>query len=274
VTRQFHALERSLRDGPPDENGYVATPLELGGAMPGSPSASVAAPRGRRQALVPTSWLVAMIAVAIAFGGVAILRRPGDAGVTLPPPSPSPSPRPSGSGGPSPTAVSVPSLTETFVSPRNGFSVRYPLSWVVTAATTAWKPDTFLLDGNHALDQLGRAGDGRLLVASRRLGAGETEQSFVANFVCEYGGTVGCTTNLAAAPRLPIDGQSAYLDLNGVAAPADSKFSIPDIQFRAIVFAGDRIYDFKFHGNVDLAYFRAILATVRLDPAGAVDAGG
>ena len=277
MTRQFHALEKSLRDGPPDESGYVATPLELGRSSVGVRSRRAGpraitgplAPR-RRHALVPTSWLVAMIAVAVGLGGLALLGRQGGVGASAPPASPSPSARPFASAS-GPAAVAVPPLTRSFVSPRNGFSVSYPLSWVVTPATTTWKPDTFLPIGNHALDQLARAGDGRLVVASRRLVAGETEESFVANYVCEYGGSSGCATKLANAPRLPIDGQSAYLDGNGDPMPADSRFSIPDVRFGAIVFAGDRIYTFGLDGNVDLDYFRAILATVRLDPASGVD---
>ena len=51
----------------------------------------------------------------------------------------------------------------------------------------------------------------------------------------------------------------------------DSRISDRDIGFDALVFAGGRVYQIGFDGDVDLAYFKAILATVRLDPAQATD---
>lgn len=259
MTRQFHALERSLRDGSPDESGYVAIPVELGRSSSVVHSARLAAPR-RPQALIPTSWLVVMVAIALVLGGMAILGRPGDVGVHPPQASPG--------------AIPVPPLTETFVSPRNGFSVRYPRGWDVTPATTAAKPNTIVFFGSHALDQLVHAGEGRLVVSSRRLVADETEQSWIASFVRSFGSVGDCAQAPASAPRLPIDGRSGYLDIGGCPVPADERFSVPDVQFHVIVFAGGRVYEIGLDGNVDFAYFRAILDTIHLDPTSAVDGAG
>ena len=41
--------------------------------------------------------------------------------------------------------------------------------------------------------------------------------------------------------------------------------------FNAFVFAGDRVYQITLDGEVDLAYFEALLATMKLDPASAID---
>jgi hypothetical protein len=38
-----------------------------------------------------------------------------------------------------------------------------------------------------------------------------------------------------------------------------------------IVFAADRVYRIGLDGAVDLGYFEAILATLHLDPASAID---
>ena len=260
MTRQFHALERTLRNGSPDESGYVATSLELGGSTSVVRSARLAGPRGRRFVVLPTSWLVAMLAVAVALGGVAVLRQPGEVGV-----------KPSEG---SPRAIQIPPLSETFVSPRNGFSVRYPLGWDVTPATAAVKPNTIVPIGSHALDQLARAGEARLVASSRRLLADETEQSWIASFVRSYGSVGDCALAPADASRLPIDGRSGYLDIGGCPMAADSTISSPDIQFHAIVFAGGRVYEFGLDGDVDFAYFRAILETIQLNPASAIDGAG
>jgi hypothetical protein len=282
MTRKFHAMERSLRDGPPDESGYLAAPLVSGRPSPARTSVWRSGRdrlgpgnlHPRRQPLVPTSWLVAMVAVAIALAGFAVLGRPGDVGVNVRTPSASAGPRPTGRGSPRASGIPIPSLTATFVSPRNGFSVRYPLGWDVTPGTSDWKPNTLLFTGSGALDELARAGDGRLRVASRPLVAGETEQSWVATFVRSFGSVGNCAVAPVDAPRIQIDGHSGYLDTSGCAMPADSKFSIPDVQFNAFVFAGNRVYTIGLDGDVDFGYFRAILDTIRLDPASAVDAPG
>jgi hypothetical protein len=218
------------------------------------------APRGRPQVLIPTSWLVVVVAFALALGGIAVLGRAGDVGVN-PPQRSAP-------------AIAVPPLTEAFISPRNGFSIRYPLGWTVTPATTAMKPNTIVPIGSHALDHLARAGEARLVVSSRRLLAGETEHSWIASFVRSYGSVGDCALAPSDAPRLAIDGRSGYLDIGGCPMAADSTFAIPDVQFHAIVFDGGRVYEIGLDGKVDFAYFRAILDTMRLDPASAVDGAG
>jgi hypothetical protein len=277
MTRSFHALERSLRDGPLDESGYAAEAFELGSASAPAHTTRVRTLErvglvGDRRAprrLVPSFTTIATLALgaAIAVGGLALLGRmsrsgPGhDAGQ----PSPVVSPR-SGAA-----AIPVPPLTETFVSTRNGFSVNFPAGWTVKPATTSWPQNIFLPIGNSALDDLQRPGEARLTVASQRLGAGQTQDEWLAAYVRPYRGAKPCSTDLTSSPRIPIGGQSGYLATAGCPMPADTKFSVPDVQFEAFVFAGGRVYEISLDGNVDLGYFGALVATIRLDPSRAID---
>lgn len=277
MTRNFHALERSLREGPPDEAGYRADVLRLDATVAGDDGApglivrraSVGiAGRGRSQrALLPTSFLAAMLAVAVGLGGLAILGRYAGtgAGETSPPFSPS-AVGPPGSG-----LLAVPPLTETFISARHGFSVGYPAGWTVRAATTGWPPDIFLPTGNPAWDDLQRAGEARLEVASQRLATGQTEADWLAAEAPLYPGAQPCQTRAADSLRITIGGQSGYLTAAACPEPADRTFSSPDVRYSAIVFAGGRIYQIELDGRVDRAYFQAIVDTIRLDPASAVD---
>jgi hypothetical protein len=156
------------------------------------------------------------------------------------------------------------------VSTRNGFSVRYPAGWSTKSATASWLPNTFVPIGNSALDELKLRGVARLVVASQPLEPGQTEASWIASFGQQYY-LRRCSGDRAAWPRVTVDGRSGYLDLNACPLPADQKFSTPDVAFDVIVFAGDRVYRIGLDGVVDLGYFEAILATVRLDPASAID---
>jgi hypothetical protein len=185
---------------------------------------------------------------------------------------------PGGSGGPpqptesaSASPIPVPLLTETFVSTRNGFSVRYPEGWSTRAATTSWRPNTMVPMGSPAFDELKLQGVARLVVASQRLEAGQTEASWIASSFGQQYYLQRCIGDPAAWPRVTVDGRSGYLDLNACPLSADSNFSTPDVAFDVIVFAADRVYRIGLDGVVDLGYLEAILATVRLDPASAID---
>lgn len=283
MTGPLGELERSLRDGPPDEVGYrprlVAMP-------PGSrtPEVNQIVPLQRITGgtLVPRTrsapvwqYLAAVLVVAVSIAALGIVRTRLQFGVEGPG-SPSPSagsPSPSlqsSSGSPSPPIL-IPLLTQSFVSARNGFSLRYPNGWTVTTATAAWPANAFLPYGHPALDTLARPGEARLMVASQALANGQTEEQWLAAFFRPYTGGEPCGGTSATWPRLVIDGVSGYLDLADCPVPVDSRISDPDVGFDALVFAGGRVYQIGFDGDVDLAYFKAILATVRLDPAKAID---
>ena len=99
--------------------------------------------------------LVALAAVAVmvlAIAGLAVSRIAPDGGnVGGPPPGPtasaslSPSEAPSATA-PRPTTMVVPAMTETHVSARYGYSVRYPADWSVREASGEWWPPDWKLD--------------------------------------------------------------------------------------------------------------------------------
>ena len=162
-------------------------------------------------------------------------------------------------------------LTQTFTSARHGYSVRYPAGWTVQPATASWPPNVFLPVGNPGLDQLSKPGVARLVVASQRLGSGQTEDDWLAAYFHPYQGGLRCSDDRSTWPRLPISGASGYLDADACGWPAEGRVSEPDVWFDAIVFSGGRVYQIGLDGNVDRAAFQAILATVTLDPSAAID---
>ena len=70
---------------------------------------------------------------------------------------------------------------------------------------------------------------------------------------------------------MTVDGASGYLDIEACSLPADTGFSTPDRLYDLIVFSGGRVYEIGLDGVVDRGYFEAILATMHLDPASAMD---
>jgi hypothetical protein len=268
MTSVFDALERSLRSGPRDESGYVARPIDVGARVDPTHDPWIMSVEPVRQVQLgrrdrpgtPSFSVVSALALglAVVVGGFVIVGSLDRAGT-------------GDRRTPTASSVAIPALTETFVSTRNGFSVNYPAGWSVRAATKSWPGDIFLPPGNPAFDELQRLGEASLNVASQRLAAGQTEADWLASFAHPYTGSAPCGTTPADAPRLPIDGHLGYLVDSGCPMPADRQFSVPDLKYRAIVIADDRVYDFQLYGNVDRAYLEAILTTVRLDPASAID---
>lgn len=284
MTGPLGALERSLRDGPPDEGGYRPRPLDFMEvpSFDGDGSEHLTAARAIRRNLVGPSriYLAAVVVVAIGLAAVGIANMRSRSGVVVPasalptqvspsPASPRPSPRSSDAAPGS--VITIPRLTATFVSPRNGFSVRFPDGWTVTPATTRWRPDTFLAGGHPAVDMLVRPGEARFWVASQPLGSGQTENAWLGTFFQPYEGPKPCGGDRSSWPRLQIGGVSGYLDRIDCPAGVDGRISEPDVSFEALAFSGGRVYQIHLDGNVDLDYFKALLATVRLDPSRAVD---
>jgi hypothetical protein len=296
MSERLSALERSLRDGPPDEAGYVPRPFAPSSDLSvGAPTSGTAlervVPTVRPRGLVAFSLqpvVAVLVVIAIGVAGFTLLGRPDQQGVTVPAsvatpgpraspspsptPTPSPSPSPSPGGGSATSSIPVPVLAATFVSTRNGFSVQYPAGWTVTPATKSWVPDTIVPLGNPALDDLQGAGEARLLVASHRLAAGETEAQYLAAYAPVYQGSSTCSSaDPSTWPRLPVGAQSGYLVAAACPVAADGAIASHDVEFDAYAFAGGRVYLIKFDGNVDRAYLDAILATMQLDPSSAID---
>ena len=256
MTGPLDVLERSLRDGPPDEAGYRAQPpiatdqiAPIGGGQ-AAPVGHVKRRPSSRIAGSASRWqyaLALLVVVGLAAGGIGFASRR----VAV--------------GSDSTATPTFAPLTETFTSPRNGFSVRYPAGWTIRPATARWPRNFFLPLGNPALDELTHAGEARLVIASQSLAPGQTADDWLAAYFHPYEGARPCDGDRSAWPRLPVSGSTGYLDADG--CPASDR----DVWFDLIASSGDRVYQIRLYGNVDLAYFKAVLAAITLDPAAAVD---
>jgi hypothetical protein len=202
----------------------------------------------------------------LVIGGFVFLTRPGPSGVGGPGPSPSaiPSPAtsPSAAASASPAAT-VPPLTQSFTSPRHGYTVHYPEGWTATPGTQSWVPGTVTLWGDPALDSIGSS-DARLSIASQPLGAGQTADEWLVGY-CHSLQTDGAS----CGPAITIGGQTGYVDEDG--ATASGGITAGGLIFDAPVVVDGRGYEFTLDGHVDRALFEALLASVTFDAAAAKD---
>jgi len=215
----------------------------------------------RTPSMTPTTRLLAGIAaIAVILVGGLLLFRPGANQQTG-----GPGPSGPGSGGPqgpstAPSGAQLPALTETFTSPRHGFSVHYPAGWTAKAATLAWEPGALNLWNTGVNDELSSAGVARFSGASQALAAGQTADAWLA----AYAGGADPTT----WPAVDIGGQSGKVDYDG--GPAASGTVAPGgVMYDAVVVVGGRAYNFNMDGLIDRPTFEAFLATVTFDPGSA-----
>ena len=200
--------------------------------------------------------VAAVAVIVIGATGVAVLRpgsSPGAGGPAAPSVSASPSPSP------------ILSLTQSFTSPTYGLSVSYPAGWQTRAATTPWpgtEPPPFGSDeGDLMYDP---ALTDRLFVGAASLPLAGADGGEWAEAAVNL---VGWDDTCATVEPIAIEGaDGAVLS----ACPGSTP--------RAGAWAGDRGYliwgyglDDQY-GTDEVAAFREILATVRLDPASADDA--
>lgn len=262
MTGPFETMERSLRNGPLDEAGYRPAPIDASQGLPAHDGSGIvpigpvtrlpAVPRNR----MGSPWryaVVVFVIVGLVASGIAYTSsRVGVGPVTVP-------------------TTGIGPLTDTFTSSRHGYSVRYPAGWTIQPATANWPPNVFLPVGNPGLDQLLRPGLARLIIASQPIGTGQREDDWLAAYFHPYQGGLTCPRDPSAWPRIPVSGVSGYLDANACGWPAEGRVSEPDVWFDALVFSGGRVYQIGLDGDVDLAEFQAILASVTLNPSAAID---
>lgn len=200
--------------------------------------------------------IAAVAVIAIGAVGLAVLR-PGSSSSVGGPAAPGVSPSPS----PSPLL----SLNQTFTSPSHGFSISYLDGWSSRAATERWtgsEPPTFASPFSDVMYDPALTDHLFLAVTSQALaGANGEEWANAVSSLTGWDDT--CTPTLEP---VAIDGADG-------AVLSSCTGSIP----RATAWAGDRgylIWAYGFddqNGSDDVAAFREILATVRLDPGSAVD---
>jgi hypothetical protein len=221
----------------------------------------------------PTYRLASAFAViaAVVVGGVLLLQRGSGPGPAISPSSspsssPSPSAAPIASASPSPSAQEggAAYLTSTFVSPRNGYSVIYPVDWVVTPATGSWQAGVVNQWGSPALDEL-RGSTARFVAASQLLAPGQTADAWMSVFAAQ-----ACITPRAKWLNVRIGAVTGLIDADGCEAP-DPPLGKGGALYDAIVVVGGRAYDFTMDGELSHSDFVAVLATVALDPASALD---
>jgi hypothetical protein len=195
--------------------------------------------------------IAAVAVIAVAGLGLAMLRPGAGSGIGAPGPTSSPTVTPS----PDPSAP--PPLGATFTSNVHGISISYPTGWAATPATRPWTPSS---EPNFESPVLDRLYDPVLMdhlflgLASQPL-AGKTGEAWVTDLLDAPGWECG-----DARQPITVDGASGLLCSN-----------------LAVVSSGDRGYliwlytgDDPGVERYDEAWFREILATVKLDPSAAV----
>jgi len=165
---------------------------------------------------------------------------------------------------------SAPPLTQSFTSARNGFSIRYPSGWTATPATASWSPGTALDWGEPQLDAI-QSKTERFVASSQRLNLSESADDWLLRMCRLYeAGWVNCDTALPTWPVITVGAGTGRIFQDGVgggAMPVDGSRV-----FDAFLVIGDRGYEVTLDGLVDRATFDALLASMTLDPAAAVDA--
>jgi hypothetical protein len=222
---------------------------------------------------------VLLVAI-VALGTVAVLAGPrNNVGGPSPSAVPSPAPSPEGStASPLVLAPPLPSLDATFVSPSNGFEVRYPTGWTVSRGTGSWPPGTYREPGNPVSDAIVTPSGTervRLSGASIALAPGMTMEQFRA-FASPFSLPFmpdACTPVAPLPEPVTIDYQAspgkspqkvpAVVSINGCNALAELGGHIYDVE----VIAGGRGYTFTLDGHVSTADALAWLATITLEPS-------
>jgi hypothetical protein len=213
--------------------------------------------------------------IVVLLGAATLLKSPG----------PGPAPSPSIITTPSPSATAIPASPSpgissaspaasgaafplTFVSKRMGFSVGYPDRWSVHPATEDWVVGDTISWGGGSNDDLHGA-DARLSVASQPLKPGDTPASRLQAMIAA---SPVCTAVRPAPPTIKVGGQLGTVAVNGCVNLGAGGMIPGGRAYVVLLVTGGRAYDFILDGNVDPAYLEAIMATVTLDPASAVDA--
>jgi hypothetical protein len=162
----------------------------------------------------------------------------------------------------SPTAkasspISIPPLSVTFTSPMMGYSMKYPADWVVIPATTIWQPGTTDYWNDPELDKLnGKSVEFR--GTSQALAPGQTDAAWMNAYLAS-------SPPCGSQEQVSVGGQTGMLDANG--CPGAHPFG--GLLYDLAVVTGGRGYDFAAEGNVDHAFFLAMLATVTFSPKSA-----
>lgn len=140
-----------------------------------------------------------------------------------------------------------------------GYSVKYPADWTITPATQRWPlghtsywdtPDGDRLEGGGA----GFRG------SSQALAPGESAATWMANYITA---SMPCGTE----ERVPVGDHTGTVDLNDCTGLGRLGGRVFDLA----VVVGGRGYNFTMEGQVDRAFWLAMLATLIFTPQSAND---
>jgi hypothetical protein len=250
MTRLTDRLERDLREvaagAHPSPSAWGSIEPRLGDAAAREVTLVLTPAPNRSKRSV---WLAVAAAVLVALiGSIAVLTRDG--------------------ADPDETVVDLPDLTTTFVSPRNGFSIKHPSDAVLTPATQIWGPNEDVEEGYDvlAIDSVTvftggsteTPSDGRCLNSeSEPIACGSVEEQVDRQL---HERTGGCGVPRSQHVDITIDEESGRL--------AECRNRI-----EAIVVSGRRFYFFTLsHDRMGArAVFDALAATIDLTPETAVD---
>jgi hypothetical protein len=170
-----------------------------------------------------------------------------------------------------PPPEAPPALDSTFTSDRNGYSLRYPSGWTTKQATAAAPHDFRPAINDPSWDVLAND-SARLYVTSVALRPGETTDDWIHAY-CLFSRT-GWTPSCSDAPGIwwptPFGSASGWITTDG-----DGVGSFPEADsrtYQATAIQDGRAYEIRLEGNVGPEVIRAILATMQLNPAAALDA--
>jgi hypothetical protein len=190
----------------------------------------------------------AVLVVSVSLLAINVVPRQPDGPIVGGPPTPTPSP-----------ALDFPDLTTTFVSPRNGFSIKHPDRVSITAATDLWQ--VVGDEGGSDVIETGLAAVFRGASMAFRDHAGFRSFDEGVDDILEYA-PGGCRLPRSQQPEITIDGR-----------PGRISESCPN-EIQATVNAEDlRLYVFTLsHDRTDArAVFDTFAATIDLTPETAVD---
>ena len=173
-----------------------------------------------------------------------------------------------------PTAAQSPSpapaLTQHFISPRLGYSIAYPDGWSTTPASTSAAAGSIVNYGDPTFDVL-QGTTARLVVGSQPLAPGQTPEDWVVHYCSLYESPgTDCAGAPAHLPRITVGSTEGWVQTDG-AFTIESVVADGGRYFDIVVATGGRGYSFTLDGLVERPLMDALMASVTLDPASAVD---
>lgn len=158
------------------------------------------------------------------------------------------------------TPVPIQAFSQTFTSPTMGFSVDYPEGWTTFNASKPWVPGELETWDAPNGDRI-ESSDAGFRGGSQALPAGQTGQEWIDAYMATE--PTGC----GEREQIPLADTQATIGLNGCRGLGRLGGRVYDL----VLVKDGRAYNFTMEGAIDRAFLLAILATVKLDPASAID---